>query len=174
MSKKVIKILMLVENHYPQDTRVRNEATLLASSGYQVSVICLRKGSQPRTESVDGVRVYRLPRLELFKKTPSGNSSLAAALVLKLKSFLGYVFEYCYFTSACFAVSCYVWVRHGFDVIHAHNPRTHSSWSRSLSSCWERNLCSTTTTSAPNSTAPATERPRVSLPNSWASLNGAA
>jgi len=122
MPKPIAKILMLVENHYPQDTRVRNEATLLASSGYEVSVICLRKGNQPRTESVDGVRVYRLPRLELFKKTPSANPTVAAALFLKLKSFLGYVFEYCYFTSACFVVSSYVCVRYGFDVIHAHNP----------------------------------------------------
>ncbi len=116
------KILMLVENHYPQDTRVRNEATLLSSAGYQVSVICLRKPNQSRTELVEGVKVYRLPRLELFRKTPSGKSNRAGAFCLRVKSFFGYLVEYCYFTSACFLVSCYVCARYGFDVIHAHNP----------------------------------------------------
>ncbi len=113
---------MLVENHYPQDTRVRNEASLLAASGYRVSVICLRKPNQRPVETVGSVRVYRLPLLELFKKTPSANPTLAQALFLKVKSFLGYLIEYIYFTSACLFSSAYVFVRHGFDVIHAHNP----------------------------------------------------
>jgi glycosyltransferase involved in cell wall biosynthesis len=122
MSKTGKRILMLVENHYPQDTRVRNEASLLTGAGYRVSVICLKKPGQSSFELIDGVRVYRLPRLELFKKTPSPNPGWAEALVLKLKSFLGYVVEYFYFTSACFIVASYLLVRHGFDVIHAHNP----------------------------------------------------
>src|SRR5215831_17540007 len=82
------RVLMLVENLYPQDPRVRNEALLLLSAGYQVSVICLRKRGQPAFEIIDGVRVYRLPRLELFKKTPSANSNAAGRLFLKLKALL--------------------------------------------------------------------------------------
>jgi CheY-like chemotaxis protein len=74
------------------------------------------------TEVVNGVQVYRLPRLELFKKTSYGNLSRAGLLFLKLKSSLGYLFEYCYFTAACLVVSFYVFIRRGFDVIHAHNP----------------------------------------------------
>jgi glycosyltransferase involved in cell wall biosynthesis len=35
---------------------------------------------------------------------------------------MGYMWEYLYFTSACFVMSLYVAIRHGFDVIHAHNP----------------------------------------------------
>src|SRR5205809_806762 len=46
----------------------------------------------------------------------------ADLLVLKARSAIGYVVEYCYFTAACFVVSSYVLVRRGFDVIHAHNP----------------------------------------------------
>ena len=42
-----IKILMWVENHFPQDTRVRNEAALLTDAGYKVAVIALRKQGQP-------------------------------------------------------------------------------------------------------------------------------
>jgi glycosyltransferase involved in cell wall biosynthesis len=118
------KILMLVENSYPQDPRVRNEATLLKSSGYEVSVVCLRKRTQrqPLSEIVGGVRVYRIPRIELFKKTPSANLSWLGRLALKLRAGLGYVCEYAYFTSACMAVSFYHFFRHGFDVLHAHNP----------------------------------------------------
>jgi glycosyltransferase involved in cell wall biosynthesis len=122
MKASAIRILMLVENHFPQDTRVKNEAILLTESGYHVSVIALRKKGQVMTEVVNGVQVYRLPRLELFKKTSRGNLSRAGLLFLKLKSSLGYLFEYCYFTAACLVVSFYVFFRRGFDVIHAHNP----------------------------------------------------
>ena len=122
MKASAVRVLMLVENHFPQDTRVRNEAILLTEAGYHVSVIALRKKGQVMTEVVNGVQVYRLPRLELFKKTSHGNLSRAGLLFLKLKSSLGYLFEYCYFTAACLVVSFYVFVRRGFDVIHAHNP----------------------------------------------------
>ena len=122
MKAPAVRILMLVENHFPQDTRVKNEAILLTESGYHVSVIALREKGQVMTEVVNGVQVYRLPRLELFKKTSHGNLSRAGLLFLKLKSSLGYLFEYCYFTGACLVVSFYVFIRRGFDVIHAHNP----------------------------------------------------
>jgi glycosyltransferase involved in cell wall biosynthesis len=122
MKASAVRVLMLVENHFPQDTRVKNEALLLTEAGYHVSVIALRKKGQVMTEVVNGVQVYRLPRLELFKKTSHGNLSRAGLLFLKLKSSLGYLFEYCYFTAACLVVSFYVFIRRGFDVIHAHNP----------------------------------------------------
>jgi hypothetical protein len=63
------RVVMLTESYYPVDTRVRNEATLLQSSGYEVSVIALRAPGKVRSEVLDGVRVYRLPHLELFKKS---------------------------------------------------------------------------------------------------------
>src|SRR5438552_2839179 len=116
------KILMLVENHFPQDTRVMNEAALLTDAGYKVSVIALRKQGQAGRETLNSVEVYRVPTLELFKKTPSANVNQINLLFVRLKSFLGYVVEYCYFTAACLVVSAYIFVRRGFDVIHAHNP----------------------------------------------------
>ena len=116
------KILMLVENHFPQDTRVTNEARLLVDAGYQVAVIALRKQSQARRETLDGIEVYRVPTLELFKKTSPANGNRTNLLFIKLKSFLGYVVEYSYFTAACLIVSAYIFVRRGFDVMHAHNP----------------------------------------------------
>ena len=71
MIRSAGKILMLVENYFPQDTRVTNEASLLTDAGYQVSVIALRRQGQAGHETLNGVEVYRLPTLELFKKTPS-------------------------------------------------------------------------------------------------------
>jgi hypothetical protein len=85
MKASAVRVLMLVENHFPQDTRVKNEAILLTESGYHVSVIALRKKGQVMTEVVNGVQVYRLPRLELFKKTSHGNLCRAGLLFLKLK-----------------------------------------------------------------------------------------
>jgi glycosyltransferase involved in cell wall biosynthesis len=122
MKQSAGRIVMLVENNYPQDTRVRNEATLLQSSGHQVSVVSLRKPGKPWHEVLDGVRVYRVPRIELFKKTVAENEGLLGRIVLKLKSFCGYAVEYLYFTTACFVVTTYIFIRHGFDAIHAHNP----------------------------------------------------
>ena len=116
------RILMLVENYFPQDTRVKNEADLLTNAGYQVSVIALRRKGQPRREIVNSIDVYRVPRLELFKKTAPVNFSRRALFGLKLRASLGYLVEYCYFTVACLLVTTYVFVSRGFDVIHAHNP----------------------------------------------------
>ena len=117
MRPSAARILMLVENHFPQDTRVKNEAALLREAGYDVSVIALRKKGQVVTEVVNGIQVYRLPSLELFKKTSHGNLSRIGLLFLKLRSSVGYLVEYCYFTAACLGVSTYVFVRRGFDVI---------------------------------------------------------
>jgi glycosyltransferase involved in cell wall biosynthesis len=122
MIRSPSKILMLVENYFPQDTRVTNEATLLTDAGYKVAVIALRKRGQAGRETLNGVEIYRLPTLELFKKTASANVNRIDLLLVKLKSFLGYVVEYCYFTTACLIVSSYIFVTRGFDVIHAHNP----------------------------------------------------
>ena len=122
MRRAPARILMMVENHFPQDTRVRNEAVLLTEAGYHVSVIALRDKGQPARELVSGIQVYRVPKLELFKKTSPANLSRAGLRLLKVRSSLGYLVEYCYFTAACLLVSAYIFVRHGFDVIHAHNP----------------------------------------------------
>ncbi len=114
--------LMFVENYYPQDTRVRNEADLLTEAGCKVVVVALRKKNQTTSEVINGVQVYRIPRFELFQKTPKKNPTWAENVMLKATSFVGYIWEYAYFTTACYVMSIYVAARHGFDVIHAHNP----------------------------------------------------
>ncbi len=122
MARSGSKILMLVENYFPQDTRVTNEASLLVDAGYKVSVVALRRKGQAGHEVLNRVDVYRLPTLELFKKTPCANANRMNLLLVKLKSFVGYIVEYCYFTTACLILSTYIFARRGFDVMHAHNP----------------------------------------------------
>jgi len=113
---------MLVENSFPADTRVRNEAFTLAANGYQVSVVALRKPGEARHEIVRGVSVYRIPRLTMFEKLPNPKASRVRALANKLRTVLGYVSEYAYFTSACLLMSVYIAFKEGFDAVHAHNP----------------------------------------------------
>src|SRR5688572_30907170 len=74
------RVLMLVENSFPADTRVRNEAGTLVANGYRVSVISLRSPGQPWREVVDGVMVYRVPRLTVFAKLPEGKDRKSTRL----------------------------------------------------------------------------------------------
>ncbi len=99
------RILMLLENNsYPGDIRVRQEATALVDAGHQVTVISPRGNGQPWQETVNGVVVYRFPA------PPEG------------PGFLGYFLEYGYATAAIFLLSLYALLRRGFDVVHTHNP----------------------------------------------------
>src|SRR5438093_28598 len=122
MTRSPKKILMLVENYFPQDTRVVNEANLLSDAGYQVAVIALRRHDQKRHESLNGVEVYRVPTLELFKKTLFAGASRLKRLLGKLKAFVGYTVEYSYFTTACLVASGYVFVPRDFLVLRLLNP----------------------------------------------------
>jgi len=57
---RVHRVAMLLENNpYPQDVRVRREAESLAAAGHEVTVHAPRGPGQPRRESVAGVRVRR-------------------------------------------------------------------------------------------------------------------
>jgi glycosyltransferase involved in cell wall biosynthesis len=97
------RIVMLLENNpFPQDVRVRVEAQSLTQAGYRVVVIAPRAPGQPRNELVDGVRVRRFRNVEA-----SGP--------------LGFVGEY-----LVAAVRLQVAGLHellaGADVLHLHNP----------------------------------------------------
>lgn len=99
------KVLLLIENsEYLNDVRVRQEATSLVNAGYQVCVISPTKAGHPWHENIKGVRVFRYPYWE------AGSHPLAYAL------------EYAYSLIATFFLSILVWIRFGFDIIHAANP----------------------------------------------------
>jgi glycosyltransferase involved in cell wall biosynthesis len=123
MNGSLGRVLMFVENHFPGDPRVKNEADLLTSAGYAVTVVGLRsKKDTVANRVVDGIQIYLIPRVTLFTKTRKDNPSGLQRLWLKGVALMGYMWEYCYFTGACFVMSLYVAMKHGFDVIHAHNP----------------------------------------------------
>ena len=96
---------MLLENNvYPSDQRVRREANSLVAAGFQVTVISPGRPGLARYENVNGVHVYRFP-------PPGAGNGL-----------LGYLWEYGWSMFCSFWLALWVFFRRGFDVIHAHNP----------------------------------------------------
>ena len=99
------RVLMLLENNpYPEDGRVRREAMALVNTGHQVTVVCPSAPGQLWHESINGVSIYRFP------------------VPPEASGFLGYLLEYGYATMALFVLSLVVFLRQGFDVVHTHNP----------------------------------------------------
>jgi glycosyltransferase involved in cell wall biosynthesis len=100
------KVLIIVQNlPVPFDRRVWQEASELAASGYQVSIICpVGRGCEARYEYLHGIHIYRHP------------------LPLEARGLWGYLIEY---TASLFwelVLAVKVLRRHGFDLIHACNP----------------------------------------------------
>lgn len=99
------RILMLLENNpYPHDVRVRKEAHSLIGAGYRVSVISPSPSGGFRFGFSDGIRVYQYPRFR-EREGPGG-----------------YIFEYGWAMLATLVLSLLALSREGFDFIHAHNP----------------------------------------------------
>jgi glycosyltransferase involved in cell wall biosynthesis len=96
--------MLLGNNPYPVDPRVRLEAMTLAEAGYDVAVFCPRWPGQKRRERINGVDVYRY-------RSP-----------IRAGGALGYVVEYGVATIAAFAFTLRSLTNGGFDVLHAHNP----------------------------------------------------
>ncbi|MHA1232976.1 MAG: glycosyltransferase family 4 protein [Candidatus Helarchaeota archaeon] len=118
------RILMLLEDDFYTDTRVKNEAFLLVKNGYRINIICLRsKNKKFKENNIDSTRliIHHLPNIILFKKNHMNKNKFQSFLA-QFKSIIGYIFKYFYFTLSCFFLSLYVFFRHGFDIIHIHNP----------------------------------------------------
>jgi len=103
--KKPRRVLIIVENlPVPFDRRVWNEATTLKRAGYEVTVICpAMRPHLERFEVLEGVRIYRhwLPQASGAK---------------------AYVIEYSVALLMEFWLALRIFIRHGFDAIHACNP----------------------------------------------------
>jgi glycosyltransferase involved in cell wall biosynthesis len=103
--QSLIRVLLLVENNtYPFDFRVRREAQALRDSGYEVTVIAPRGASQPWIEDIEGISIYRFP-------APPGGEGV-----------LGYAFEFGYSTLAMLLLTVWISISKGVDIIHAANP----------------------------------------------------
>ncbi len=100
------KALVIVENaSVPFDPRVWKEALALCESGYEVVVLCPKeKGHEKTHELRDNVHIYRHP-------IPSVGEGA-----------LGYIVEYSAALFWEFLFSCWIYMRHGFDVIQGCNP----------------------------------------------------
>jgi glycosyltransferase involved in cell wall biosynthesis len=51
----------VVYAHFPEDPRVRREVDVLCKAGHEVDVVCLQSEKEPRKETVNGVRIVRVP-----------------------------------------------------------------------------------------------------------------
>jgi len=94
---------MVAHETFPKDVRILKEARVLQAGGWEVDLIALRKPGEPFRETVEGVRVWRLP---LGKKRGSP---------------VRYVVEY--LLSAFFATALAA-VRHlcrRYDLVYIHN-----------------------------------------------------
>lgn len=103
MSRSSRVVMLLENNPYPQDIRVRDEASALSRAGYDVLVIAPRGPGQPRRDVVDGVRVER------FRLPASGGSRG------------GFVLEYLVAHVQLYARALRQLVRR-VGVLHLHNP----------------------------------------------------
>jgi glycosyltransferase involved in cell wall biosynthesis len=99
-----MRVAMLLENQpYPRDVRVRSEAQSLQRAGHDVIVIAPRAAGEPRRETVSGVKVRRY-------RLPMGGASLA-----------GFVLEYSLAHLQLLAGAVRV-LATGAEVVHIHNP----------------------------------------------------
>ncbi len=97
-------LLFLGNNAYPYDPRARRIAETLVEAHYVVSVICPADSRQPLHAVENGVHVYRFPAFS------------------HRQTLLGYVCEYVYGTAMMLTYIAYLWLRHGFDILHGSNP----------------------------------------------------
>jgi len=97
------RIVMLLENNpYPQDVRVRLEALSLNSAGYRVTVVAPRAPGQARLESLEGIAVRRFHSIEG-------------------KGLLGFLGEYSV-AAVRLQMAGLRELLGGADVLHLHNP----------------------------------------------------
>lgn len=99
-------VLIIVQNlPVPFDKRVWQEACELQRNGYNVHVICPKgRGYTASHEQIEGVHIYRHPQ------------------PLEAKGAVGYILEYSWSLFWEFLLAWKVFLKHGFDIIHACNP----------------------------------------------------
>lgn len=96
--------MLLGNASYPEDDRVRNEATSLVRAGYAVAVIAPGRRGQRSREIVAGVEVFRYPDL------------------VRGSGLWTYTFEYVYATVASLVLGIAASMLERTSVVHAHNP----------------------------------------------------
>lgn len=96
-------IAMVVFSYYPADPRPRREAEALVDAGYKVDVICLQNKEEKREETIQGVKIYRMP----LQKKRGGKTR--------------YLWEYTYFGFLAFFKLTLLYFYKKYRIIHIHN-----------------------------------------------------
>jgi glycosyltransferase involved in cell wall biosynthesis len=97
-------VMVLENNRYPLDSRVRKEAESLVESGLSVEVLAPRQADRPIRERIRGVQVMRYP-------LPDGDGAL-----------LGTLFEYLVALAVITTLVVPRLVRSRKGILHVHNP----------------------------------------------------
>ncbi len=114
-ARKKPDVLMIVENSYPNDPRVRKEAQTLKNA-YDMTVIALRREGERFHETVDGVDVFRIPEFRL-PELKTGNKPVGTILP-KAR----YMLQYLYFTLTALLLFSLTYPWKKYRAIHLHNP----------------------------------------------------
>lgn len=94
------RALVLVHSYYLRDTRPRRHASALVRHGWAVDVVCARDDAEPWRETIDGVRVWRLPARR------------------KRGSKIRYIFEYLSFALMGLFVVSALWIARRHRVVY--------------------------------------------------------
>jgi glycosyltransferase involved in cell wall biosynthesis len=97
------KICMVAYTNYLSDARPRREAETLARRGDQVDFISLAENDRPATETVEGVRLFRVSQMRY-----RGGSSLS------------YIFSYLRFLCAATLKLVRLFRRERYDIVYMH------------------------------------------------------
>jgi len=98
-----MRVCHLVYAYFPADPRVRREVDALVAAGHEVDVICLRGDAEAVTESVEGIRVTRVP------------------LQARRGGRVRYAFQYVLFFLLSSILLLGLYRRRRFQVVHVHS-----------------------------------------------------
>lgn len=97
-------LILIEDGSFTYDNRVKHEAQALLIAGWEITVVCPRFKGDPLYKRISSrLRVYFYPK-------PEANSVV------------GHLFEHALTLLLGGLLSSWVFLRHGFDVIHACNP----------------------------------------------------
>jgi len=59
----MVKILMVLDGHYPTDLRLEKQIPVLIEAGHEVTLVCYRRAGESKEEKLNGLRVIRTERV---------------------------------------------------------------------------------------------------------------
>jgi glycosyltransferase involved in cell wall biosynthesis len=99
------RLLMILHDFYPEESRVVAEARAAAAAGFEVDVLALRGPDERARETLDGVEVIRMP-----VEHRHGASAVALGA------------EYAKSTLIASVKAARLSLRRRYDIVHVHNP----------------------------------------------------